>query len=382
MPDARWEGSLHPRRGAGAAGRVAAALAGAALLLHALTGGPRPVAAQQTVLTISRNLFAGAPAQPDRVLDPGLTVTLREERWTAEGASDLRIVAGSPEVAAVLRFSPLAPLPAGEGSATTEGAPEAPPPSGEAASLRLTVVLLTHDGLRNFQLKSDSRTLSAQGFAPLKRYRAGAGLETALAGPPGRVREVVIQDQGQAELRLRQEGTLLVLEALLPAEGGEPGGSVRPWDEGRPLRFADYTLLAAGYTDNGYGELRLWETIAGKVNGFVFDRERGVLARLVVTAQAWRGPRLSLWAEGGAAWYAAEVEGLPAPDPVLTYTGGLTLHGRLGDWGAAAHYALVGDTSATMVFGAWQAGQAWGLVLLWQSFEDRSAFGLGGTVDF
>ena len=103
--------------------------------------------------------------------------------------------------------------------------------------------------------------------------------------------------------------------------------------------------------------------------------------RLVATGQLWRGRSLALWLEGGAAaWRLVSAAGVATR--AVRPTGGLTLHWREGDWGAALHYGNAIDVSVLSAFAAWQGWRRLGLLAGWHSFEGRSGFGLGASLRF
>lgn len=333
-------------------------------------------AASAQEVAVSRNRFAGVAERPLRALPAAGTVSIADEVWSAAGVTRLRVDSSDPQVAAVLRWRP---VPAPRGADGGAGPAEEPPGTQR---LRLTLILIVRPGQRRFLYKSQSQALTGGAFSELKRYRVGDGLETDLSGAPGRVTEIVIQDDGEAELRLSRDGDLLTLVVVTPEGGGEPTGPGPPYYAGRSLKFADYGLLATGYTENGYGELLLWDTLAAKINGFVSDAEEVLLLRAVLTQQAWRSRRFSLWVEGGAGFFRTEQSGTAAQEETVSYAAGLTLHYRDGAWGAALHYGLVDESGVAMLLAGWQVGSAWGLALSWQSFEGASGAGLGASLSF
>ncbi|HEX9843434.1 MAG TPA: hypothetical protein VGC20_11825 [bacterium] len=359
-----------PRERRAARGLLAALSLLAALCVPAALPGP----ARGQELRVSRNQFAEQAQRPEARLSGAEAVTVRDERWTVQGAATLRVVSPDPQAAAVLRLRALEP---GAPGAAASGAAD------PGAPLRLTVIVIAEEGARRYEYKGEGELLRDGARVPQRLFRVGErGLESGLAGAAGRVSELVIQDDGDAELRLRQQGDVLELQVLPLSYGGTPSGEGRPRVLSRPLRFADARLLATGYTDNALGELWLGDLLAAKVNGFFPERGGALLARGLVTAQAWRGDTLSLWAEGGVGYYRLEDAATGLVSDAVRAAGGVTLHWRYAGWGAAAHVGLVGDTSVLTLFAGWQAWRHVALLLGWQSFESRSGFGLGAGIGF
>lgn len=344
-------------------------------------------ASERGPITLSRNQFAGMEGRTSASIPTDSVVTMEEEIWSVSDVKTLRIQSPDPSVSAVFRFKA---LPVAGGDERTDvgedgrekGAGSRRADDGEVL-YRLTLMILSQEGVKTYQLKSDSRRMTEAGLIPRKRYRIGQGLSTLLVGPPGRVVEVVVQDDAKVELRLsRKEGELL-LEVVPPRFGGSPSRPGAAWYEGIPLTFADYVLLGSRSTDHGYGDLWLFQTVSVRINAFFPETSSRTLARGVVTKQAWRSENFALWVEGGAA-YTSEQESSDAEAvSEITYTGGATLHYRTGDWGGALQGALVGEDEFVWVgIGSWQFSENWSLNALWHSFAGSSEVGIGGGVDF
>lgn len=360
------------RDAAAPARRVRAVLLlGAALVLLA---GPRPTVAQAPAERIvSRNAFVGQPERPEATLAAGAPVTVGAERWRVAGVEALRVVSPDPQLSVVFRYAPLAEPGAGP-----------PAPGSAPGPLRLTVIVIAREGARRHEYKLDGQRIVDGALLPQRAFRvAEGGQQTALDGTPGSVREIVIQDDADVELRLRRDGTVLELQAVPPAAGGVPSGPERPYFEGRPLRFADVLLLAAGYKENALGELWLGDALIGRLNAFFpSGGDDAVVGRAMVTAQLWRGHRISVWLEGGAGYTALTDPTDGSVTDEVRVAWGATLHWRLGDWGAAANAGLVGDRTVLSALGSWQALSWLGAIVEWQSFEGHSGYGLGFSVDF
>ncbi len=388
-----------------------------ALLLALHSTAARPAAAQ--ALTLSRNAFVDLAERPEAELPATGTVTVRQERWRVAGVERLRIVSPDPQVAAVLRYRPLAPAaaPATAASPEAASAPETPaaPAAGAEATAApagptaetpaaasheataapgapgapvegggwvLTVLLVAEPASPRYQVESDGQLLREGALVHQPRFALGErGLESGLAGAAGRVREIVLQDDGDAELRLRRAGDALELEVVPLAAGGRPSGGRPPAYLGQPLRFTAAGLLGFGWTDNALGELWLGSRLAGKFDAFLPALGGAQLGRLVATGQLWRSRSLALWLEGGAAAYRLVATSGVATQAVRP-TGGVTLHWREGNWGAALHYGNAIDVSVLSAFVAWQGWSRLGLLAGWHSLEGRSGFGLGASLRF
>lgn len=310
-------------------------------------------------VTVWRDQFpqaAGAPATP---LAAGPPTVLTGGRSAVTGVDALLVRSPDPEVSAVFRLEP-----ADEG----------------AAGLRLRVIVLTSDGARRYQYKRDGTVLEAGGRAPQRIFRVGErGLLASLAGGGERVAQVLIQDDGDAELRLSREAGRLVLDVVPAAYGGDPSGT-RPYYLGQALRFVDYGLLLSGYSKNVLGELWLAGRLSGQANWLSSDAGDVLLLRASATGQAWRSHAWAVWAQGGVGYL--RVTGGGVTTETVHAAGGVTLHWRHGAWGAAAHAGLVGSSPVLTVLGGWQALDWLGVVVSWQQLEDRSGYGLGAALAF
>ncbi|HKI97323.1 MAG TPA: hypothetical protein VKB51_02495 [bacterium] len=374
-PPPRRSGAADARGRAGA--RVLrVALAVALFVLPSVAGVPP---AQAQGLVVSRNQFATQAERPEHELPAsGAPITVVAGRWRVTGAARLRVVSPNPEVAAVLRYRPAEP---GEAAG-----PLGEPPSGQTsapAALRLYVIVIAETGVPRYQYQADGALLGPQGYEPQRRFRVGErGLESALAGPPGRVTQLVIQDDADVELRLRRDSDTLELQVVPPADGGVPSGSGPPHYLGRPLAFADYTLLASGYKENALGELWLGHRLAGRLNAVFPSGSSALALRVLVTAQAWRSDRLALWAEGGGGFLRVTDSAAGTSSSELHVAGGLRLDWRYEAWGASLQAGFVGSDTVLSLLGGWQAWRHVGLVLSWQSLQSRSGVGLGAAVGF
>ena len=308
-------------------------------------------------IIVHRTVFEGEPDRPVRDLPPGTEVEMRDEIWRLSGALSLRVESIDPETVVVTQLLPR---------------------DASAGTLLLTLIVVSRERLFDFHYRGKSQVLEGGAMVEHRRFRVREGIATDLAGAPGEVVEIRIQDDATAELRLVLSEGQLVLRTIPEEEGGTPSGNVLPIYFGRQLRFLDYDLLGAGGTDNGYGEIVLLEDFALMVNFLTSDGESALLARAVVRQQVLRWRRVSITIEGGAAFF-----GLDPDDPSVenegepTIVGGATLHMRFGNWGWAAHVSSVNGPVLAMVLAGWQFGESWGGFLEWQSFEGLSGFGLG-----
>ena len=321
-------------------------------IAEAPTGGPEP----------------SPPELPAPVpLPVGEETEWREEVWRVSGVTRFRIESPAEEPIAALRFYPVAP-----------GSEE----------LELRVMLFAQPERREHLPAGQSQVLRRGKIVPAPVFRPRDGIWTELSGEPGRVVRIVVQDDHLAELRLRQEGQLLVLEAVTPEYGGRPTGTAEPWYAGEELTFLDYGLLAGGYTDNGIGSLLLFDFFALRFNGFVRGSSALILARAVARTQMWRGENQALWLEGGGAAYedtrpGDDVDNDGEEDATtLTWTFGATYDMRWGDWGAAAHLSTIDGPLVMELYGGWQVFDTLGAFLAWHSFEGSSAFAAGVSWDY
>ena len=341
--------------------RVAAGPLGMLLGLGLLTAPTAIAQVTDDGIALWRDQFAEAALAPAQALREGGPTVLRDERWRVAGVDTLRVESGDPEVTVVFRLAPA---------------------GAETAALRLRVIVLPNDGALRYRYRQTGTVLQAEGTGPQRRFRVGdQGLRTALAGATGQVAEIVVQDDGDAELQVRRDGTTLVLDVIPPTLGGSPSGT-RPYFLGAPLKFTEYGLLASGYTDNLLGELWLGGRVLGRANLLFSDAESVTLLRGLATAQAWRSQAWALWAEGGAALLRVERAGVTTQ--TVRATGGVALHWRHGPWGAAVQAGVLGlaENTALALLGGWQAWDWLGVVLSWQQLEGRSGFGLGAALSF
>jgi hypothetical protein len=351
-------------------------------------------------LVVSRNIFdlprpgAPLPARPEVALGPGAELTLTAQRVLTAPAQRLTLVSPDPAVTAVLRFRRMG------GDLATRGAtaPESPP-----AAWSLTVVLIARPRSLDYSYLADGQRVVDGRIEPQRTFRIDKGLETGLAPAGGVVGEIVIQDEGDAELRLKRDGDSLQLSVVPPAFGGEPSGTKRPWYAGEPLRFLDYQVLFGGYAaalfkndytgflfpggtpDHGVAEVWLANRVGLRAAGFVFEHESIAVEQLVVTQQAARGEHWALWAEAGAAasqHSLAPAQGAASTRSVIGWTAGVTGHLRFNDLGAMVHWADTDGPSITQVMAGWQATRRVGLAVSWISYRTASATGLVLAVGF
>lgn len=332
----------------------------ASTLVAVAWGGRSTQAAPPEALTVHRSLFPEAAQAEPQPLEAGREVELRGERRRVTGVSRLRIVSSDPDVQAALRFRPLA---------ETEDA------------LALTVIVVLRPGLVRFQVLQDSQAIAGGALTHPARTRIGEGIETELAGEPGAVHTLVLQDEGGAEFRLRQEGEVLTVRLILPAQGGRPVGVGRLWYADLPLTYLDFDIQAAAGSGNALGELRLGP-FAGAANAFFKTGETRALERIVVRQQLTRWETLAIWLEGGAGFlqHVRASDGLN--EGQITWTFGAALHYRSGDWGALAQVSTFNGPLLLVVAGGWQLSPALGLSLALHSFESFQGLNLGLGIDF
>jgi hypothetical protein len=327
---------------------------------------PDSVSAQQGLqkgwIGVSRTIFGKSVDLSRRALKPNKEVELRDEFWQSPPALRLRVESTDPEAVVVTRFSPK---------------------DKKAGSLVLTLIVVSRERLLDFNYQQESQAMEGGSLVMHRRFRVREGIATDLAGQPGEVEEIRIQDDATAELRLSLRDGELLLRLIPVEDGGKASGSVLPIYFGKQLRFLDYTLLGAGWTDNGYGEWVLFEDFALMVNLLADGSNSALLLRGVVRQQVVRWHRMSITLEGGAAYFKltpvdASVENAEQPSVV----GGATLHYRSGDWGGAAHASTVNGPILLMVFGSWQITKSFGGLVEYQSFEGYSGFGVGLSLLF
>src|SRR5262249_41135169 len=110
----------------------------------------------------------------------------------------------------------------------------------------LTVFVTTQAKDRDFYYLGRGQQIADGKLVEQADYHAN-GLETDLRGTDGtgqvrHVREVVLQDDGQSELRLALDGDTLQIAAIPPKFGGSPDPGRFRFGQGPPLRFLDYHM--------------------------------------------------------------------------------------------------------------------------------------------
>ncbi len=335
------------------------------LALCTVLGGPAAWA-QSGSIVISRNLFFEQSDRPTRTLAGSGELPLGPERMEVGGATRLRINSPARTVSAALRFRPL---------------PEQPD------AWQLTVVLTTalHD--RDFYYLSQGQRAEQGKLLAQADYHAD-GLETDLSATDGQghsrtVKEIVLQDDGQAEVRVGLDGDTLRVQVIPPEFGGSPNPPRFAGGKGPGLRFLDYRALGGGYTDNGFGEWWLFNFLVLRGNFFTNSTETRSIGRVAVAQQAWRWERFSLWAEGGAAISQRRDEKTKVTqDARIGLTAGLTGHWRYDTFGASLHMGSAGGPLLTQLLAGWQFSRSWGALLSWQQVKDSSGFGLGLSMNY
>ena len=334
---------------------------GPVLLLALLLAGWASVSRAETV-RISRNIFDHLENREQLQLSGQTPVTFAEERWTVSDADSLLLVSSEAAVETVFLLFPL--------------------PGAEKA-WRLTLVIMNKPGRYTFRIKENSRRIHQGQLAPMPRYTIGTeGLGTELFGEPGVIREIVVQDDGLAELRLRRTGGQLVLEVISPLAGGLPSGGFFLHYEGQPLTFVNYWgLLTGALNDNVMGELRLGQFAV--VRGHAFWTESGqdplYLSMAAFTTELLRSRYYSVWLEGGMSGHRLE---LTQTSPTITWAFGSVLHARYREWGLRAGLAYANGPLALDVVGGWQVLDWLSLILNWQSLEGHSGRGAGLALGF
>jgi hypothetical protein len=252
-----------------------------------------------------------------------------------------------------------------------------------AGRLTLTVMLFNRRSRFDFQHEQRSASLVAGRLEAHDNFEVGDGLETDLGGSPGEVDEILIQEDGTSELRLILRGKLLVLKVISLEAGGDPSGAVAPYFDRDRLGFLDYKVLAGGYTDNGYGELVLFDDFALMGNLLVDGDDFAFLARGVVRQQVVRWRRMALSLEGGGAFFTLDPEDSSVDNAdELTLVFGTTLQFRFGDWGFAGHVSSVDGPVLAMLLAGWQFSRSFGGLLYGQSFQGFSLFGAGLSLNY
>jgi hypothetical protein len=352
-------------------------------------------------LYVSRNLFLRADPETLRSevdLAEGGTKALGPERMRTGPAQRLRIVSPDSKVRTALQYRPRR---AGSGDTekrNVESRSSSSRAESSTSGWTLTVIVLARQRPHDYLYLANGQEVREGRLEPQRDYALGKGMESDLVLPGGRVEELILQDEGDAELRLTRKGEVLELAVIPPRFGGEPSGASWPWFRGEPLRFVDYQLLAGGYAkavfdndylswllptstpEHGYLEGWLGEVVGLHAAAFTLKREQFSLERLVVTQQALRGETWSVWVEGGAA--AAQrtltpTAGTTTQKSTTAATAGLAGHLRFNDFGAALHWADTGGPSYLQALLGWQATRHVGLVISWISYRSASPFSLG-----
>lgn len=337
------------------------ALAAAVLLGLVLSALPS-WSGEARALEISRSIFQGQDGRAQPQLRPGAEVEMRSQRWQVSQAIQLRVESPDPEIKALLRFRPLDP---------------------KAGTLTLTLVLFNPRKRFDYQHQQQSMVMAGGSLRPRQRLELGQGLVTDLGGAIGEVAEILVQEDGTRELRLMLRGGVLVLRVIPFEEGGDPSGAPLPYFERERLSFLNYDLLAGGFEENGYGELRLFEDFALLGNVIADGSESVILARGVLRQQLVRWRRVAISVEGGPALFTLDPEDPSEEDDgELTLVAGATLTFRYGDWGVAAHVSSVNGPALAMLLAGWQFSSSFGAFLEWQSFQGFSDFGVGLSLLF
>lgn len=336
------------------------------LLLAPVLTLAAPAFGQPASIAVFRNRFHAQAERPVRPLIPATWVSLGAERLEASGAGRLRLVSPSSKVFAALRFRALAE---------------------DESGWLLTVVLTTLAQDRDFYYLGQGQRAVQGKLEPQPSYRAD-GLETELAaadgtGRPRQVRAVVIQDDGQCEVRVVLEGDALHIQAIPPEHGGRPNPPRFAGGKGPPLHFLDYRLLAGGYTDNAFVELWAFDFVVLRANYFMNDTETRGIGRLAIAQQMWRAEHWSIWLEGGAAVSQQRDEKTEKTSGGrLNLAAAVTGHWRHDRFGASLHLGQAGGPLLMQLLGGWQFTARWGALVSWQQVKESSGFGLGLSVNW
>jgi len=329
-------------------------------------------------VVVVRNLFAGNESRPEVTLQPGAPLALAGERVRVEGIQRLRVESPDPQVRVALHFR-----------------------RDSAAAERWSLVVIVPSRRRPHDYLYLSAGEQAQGgrLSPQTSYRVGQGLETDLTPEGGAVSEIVVQDEGDSELRLRRSDGALVLAIVPPEAGGHPTGATRPWYRDEPLRFLDYQVLVGGYakavfdndyagwmlpsgtTEHAFVEATVRDTAGVRAATFTKPHESLSVEQFVFTMQAVRGEWWSLWAEAGASASQRTRSSAPAQSAV-GWTAGAAAHVRFGDWGGSVRWADTDGPSLLQALAGWQATRHVGVALSWISYRSASAAGLAVSFGF
>ncbi|MDH5751719.1 MAG: hypothetical protein OEZ59_04810 [Deltaproteobacteria bacterium] len=375
------DGTLISRRQGRFAGRPLLILGA---LLTTLLYPPSAGVAQAQELTIWRNLYnqeLDPSTRQSSSLGPGAGETLEEQALKARGVKRLRVISSDPAMGLVMRFRP----------APRDGLPARISPTAPAAAqsdpgpprLRLILVLIPDAGIVRYQYKHLGEALENGRLVRRSDYSVGEGQETELAGEPGVVNELEVQDDGDTEVRIRITGDVLEVEAIPPEHGGSPDGGRIPYYYGVDMRHADYHIMAGGYRNNGILDLLIAGHIAARLNYLLEpDVKETALARLLATAQLWRTLRFSMWLDGGAAFYLVNDQLLLTQETEISWSAGVSLHFRRGDWGGALRYAVNDEPAVAELLLGRRVWRQLSLFLYGQSFQEMVGYGLGLGVGF
>ena len=315
----------------------------------------------QAPVTLSRNLFFADADRPTESLGAGAGLNLGAERLDVGAVSRLRLTSPSPNISAVLRFRPQA---------------------GPAEGWLLTVVITTEKADRDFYYLSQGQLAQQDHLVPQTSYRAD-GIETDLTaqdeqGRSRRVGEIVLQDDGQAEVRVALDGETLQVTLVPPENGGRLIPPRFAGGQGPPLRFLDYRLMGGGHTDNGFGEIWPTDFLVLRGSYFTNNSETRGVGSIAFTRQAWRSERYSLWLEGGAVIAQRRNEKTQETQPAHAgLEAGVTGNWRYHNWGASLHLSSAAGPLLTQLFAGWQFSKSWGAVLSYQLLKQSGGYGLG-----
>lgn len=361
------------------------------LLLLAATGvvALPPAQAQAQELVLWRNVFNATKTFEQRTEKSvgAQNQVVNDEIFRVSGVNRLTITSPSPDFSVVMRHREIReagkPEDAAEDGDTAVDGGTQTAANGKSLGLRLTVVLVPVPNRETYKQLRQGEAIRDGKVVEWKVYQVGeSGLSTELAADIGRVTQIEVQDDARVEVLLRKEGRQLVLEAVKPEDGGSPSGGAVPYWHGKTLRFADHDILVSGYKKNIYGEIPLAKAFRLSLNYLFTDTKTALLARIMVTQQVWRSSRFALWLEGGGGAYQVEEYNITtyAYDP--TWSAGLHLQFRLGDWGASATYGQLDSQTVYTVLTSWQFSKHFGAIISWQSFQGLSQQGLGMSAGF
>ena len=333
-------------------------------------------------LHISRNWFARETQRPEVTLTTGQPLSLGRERATTGGASHLKIVSPDPEVGVALRFRTL---------------PEPGRP------WELTVILVTRERPHDFFYLTQGELIANGELKPQTEFRVEHGIETELTTKDAPVRDVIVQDEGDAEIRIQRSDGTVTLNVVPGQYGGRAVAGSEPWYANEPLRFLDYNILAGGYskavlnndytgwilpsstTEHGFAEAWVANAVGVRVAAFSLTRESFAVGQLVYQLQAMRGEWWSVWLEAGAAAHErtlSPAHGQSTQTSDVGWTAGATGNVRFGRWGGQVHWADTDGPSVLQVLAGWQATRKLGLALSWISYRNAEPLGLAASWQF